>query len=174
MQLARFKILPKEETSIRRSEHFIYSTKMCKTQRVRGQISIKPMDLLNCNGPKKFMKNLIGIFGKEILLLFEPDIDDCQSSPCVNGGICSDKLNDSACFYIQRYTLGKTALQVTEGISLSFVNKDGIFEAISAKMRSINIRLDHMTMNFGLLISILGINGNERTHTNKNFLETNV
>jgi len=41
---------------------------------------------------------------KEIPLFCKPDIDDCQSSPCENGGICSDKLNDYACSCIQGYT----------------------------------------------------------------------
>jgi len=52
---------------------------------------------------------------EETLLFFQPDIDDCQSSPCENGGLCSDKLNDYACSCIQGYT-GKNCATSKGGI----------------------------------------------------------
>jgi len=52
-----------------------------------------------------------------MLFFYEPDIDDCQSSPCENGGICSDKLNDYTCSCIEGYTGKNCALSKWEYIS---------------------------------------------------------
>jgi len=67
-----------------------------------------------------------------ILLFSEPDIDDCQSSPCENGGICSDKLNDFTCSCIQGYT-GKNCAEGKWDNFAICVHDDGLFGARSAK-----------------------------------------
>ena len=33
-----------------------------------------------------------------IICLFLPDIDECASNPCQNGGICNDGINGYTCF----------------------------------------------------------------------------
>jgi hypothetical protein len=41
-----------------------------------------------------------------VLCLFTADIDECLSSPCQNGGTCSDEVNGYSCACVAGYTGG--------------------------------------------------------------------
>ena len=32
-----------------------------------------------------------------LLHIYNTDIDDCETTPCLNGGTCQDELNDFSC-----------------------------------------------------------------------------
>lgn len=36
-------------------------------------------------------------------LSFPPDVDDCQSNPCQNGGTCIDEINSFVCLCLPSY-----------------------------------------------------------------------
>ena len=40
----------------------------------------------------------------QINVLFSPDIDECNSLPCENGGACTDKVNGYECTCADGYT----------------------------------------------------------------------
>ena len=61
------------------------------------------------------------------LSLFLVDIDDCADQPCLNGGTCSDGLNDYTCTCVDGYTgedcgVGKNSVLSQKYISTKYLN----------------------------------------------------
>ena len=52
---------------------------------------------------------------------FHLDIDDCQSNPCLNGGSCTDGINDYTCSCLPGYTARNCGIGM---IILSSLNKN--------------------------------------------------
>ena len=56
-----------------------------------------------------------------LLYTFLSDIDDCQSNPCLNGGSCTDGINNYTCSCLPGYTARNCE---TGNIILSSLNKN--------------------------------------------------
>ena len=52
---------------------------------------------------------------------FHLDIDDCQSNPCLNGGSCTDGINNYTCSCLPGYTARNCGIGI---IILSSLNKN--------------------------------------------------
>lgn len=39
-----------------------------------------------------------------VFVFVDPDINECESNPCVNGGVCEDKVNNYTCTCTANFT----------------------------------------------------------------------
>ena len=81
---------------------------------------------------------------------FHLDIDDCQSNPCLNGGSCTDGINDYTCSCLPGYTARNCGIGM---IILSSLNKN-IFAIMHGTSMSRFNRVFKFYFNFNLLLKL--------------------